>query len=359
MRTTSAAALSLVVVAATVAVTLPARAHISLNFPKGRYFQTTGMQTDQNKQKNGPCGVTGDSRTKDASLITTFKPGEKVMVKFQETIQHPGHFEISFDSDGQDFPFPGEAPSATSGVTVLANNIADKTTNDYTYEVTLPNMECEKCTLQLVQVMTTKSPPYAKTGDLYFQCADIAIKAGGGGAGGASSGGAAGTTGGMAGNSSGTGGSNNGGTQAGGASGGLSSGGASGSGSSGSPNGGAANGSGGTTGVGTGGSNGVSTGGSTGGFATGGLTATTGGVSTATGGAPVAGTGGIVSVPTTGGAAATTGGVTGSPPGSAEEEPGCSVSHAPRSSAPVSLLALAGLFAWQRRRRGALATRRR
>jgi MYXO-CTERM domain-containing protein len=351
MRTNSAAALSLVV-AATAFVALPARAHISLNFPKGRYWQTTGMQTDQNKQKTGPCGVANDARTKDASLVTTFKPGEKVMVKFQETIQHPGHFEISFDSDGQDFPFPGEAPSATSGVTVLANKIADKTTNDYTYEVTLPNMECEKCTLQLVQVMTTDAPPYAKSGDLYFQCADIAIKAGDGG-----TGGAAGTSGGMAGNSGSSGGSSNGGTANGGASGGSNAGGSSGSGASGSSNGGSANGTGGTMGSGTGGTMGMSTGGtssaggvSTGGSTTGGVTATTGGVLTATGGAA---TGGITSGPTTGGIASATGGVTGSPPGTPEEEPGCSVSHAPRSSAPFSLLALAGLFAWQRRRRGA------
>jgi MYXO-CTERM domain-containing protein len=349
MRTNSAAALSLVV-AATAFVALPARAHISLNFPKGRYFQTNGMQTDQNKQKNGPCGVSNDARTKDASLITTFKPGEKVMVKFQETIQHPGHFEISFDSDGQDFPFPGEAPSATSGVTVLANNIADKTTNDYTYEVTLPNMECEKCTLQLVQVMTTKSPPYAKSGDLYFQCADIAIKAGGGG--GASTGGSAGTSGGMAGNSGG-GGSSTGGMANGGASGGLNGGGSSSSGASGSPSGGSANGSGGTMGSGTGGTGGSTSAGgvSTGGSATGGVLATTGGVPTSTGGV-AASTGGVVSTPTTGGVVSATGGVTGSPPGTPDEEPGCSVSRGPRSSAPFSLLALAGLFAWQRRRRG-------
>jgi hypothetical protein len=331
MRMTPAATLSLVMASVTIAVAVPARAHISLDAPKARYWQTSTMQGDQNKLKVSPCGPSGtDTRTKDASLITTYRPGEKVMVRFRETIQHPGHFEISFDSDGQDFPFPGEAPAANSGVTVLAPNIPDKSSNDYSYEVTLPDMECEKCTLQLVQVMTSKAPPYSKMGDLYFQCADLILKAGGGGgAGGQGSGAGGATSAGMAGASSVSGGSTMSGTATGGTStGGMATGGTLG--------GGAASG-------------GASS--STGGAASGG--AQTGGSSSSTGGTPISATTGGSSSPM-GGASGTTSppaaGMTSTPLG-AEPEASCTLSRSPRSGAMLSLFALAGLLGWRRRAR--------
>jgi len=164
-------------------------AHISLDLPVSRYFQTSSNEADQTKLKVGPCGVSGDKRTTTASLITPFKPGETITVTWRETVQHPGHFRIAFDSDGQDFTMPGEA--TPSGVVILADNIPDKSTANYSQQVTLPSIECANCTLQLIQVMTTNPPPYAATGDLYFNCADIILKAAGGatGAGGKNTGG--------------------------------------------------------------------------------------------------------------------------------------------------------------------------
>jgi hypothetical protein len=152
-----------------------AQAHISLDTPTSRYFLSSSRQADQNKLKSGPCGASGDKRTTNTALITPFKPGEKITVTWRETIQHPGHFRIAFDNDGQDFPLPGEA--LPTGVVVLADNIADKSGASglsYSQDVTLPNIECSNCTLQLIQVMTTGDPPY-KAGDLYFNCADIVL----------------------------------------------------------------------------------------------------------------------------------------------------------------------------------------
>lgn len=174
-------------------------AHISLDMPVSRYYQASSSQADQVKQKAGPCGVSGDGRTLTDSLISTYKPGETITVTWRETIQHPGHFRIAFDSDGQDFAFPGE--DSPSGVVILADNIADKSSANYSQQVTLPDIECSNCTLQLIQVMTTDPPPYSATGDLYFNCADIVLKAdaaGSTGTGGATSGtgGTAATTGG-------------------------------------------------------------------------------------------------------------------------------------------------------------------
>jgi hypothetical protein len=40
--------------------------------------------------------------------------------------------------------------------------------------VTLPDLECAACTLQLIQVMTDK-PPYDGLDDFYYQCADLVL----------------------------------------------------------------------------------------------------------------------------------------------------------------------------------------
>lgn len=327
-----------------------AHAHVSLEVPKARYWSAATMMADQSagKQKTGPCGASRDARTTDASLITTFKPGEKVTVKWSETIQHPGHFELSFDTDGQDFPTPGTAPAADSGVTVLAANIADKSSKAYSYEITLPNMECSKCTLQLVQVMTTAAPPYGKN-DLYFNCADIVIKADGGGAGGAggagggTTGGVGGSVGGGAGGSAAGGASANGGSAGGfgvtggslGASGASTSGGATGQGFGGAASGGVGT----TSSGGASGSGGAST-------SSGGAPGTSGGAPSASGGAPNA----------SGGALIGSGGSTSQPPGGVPEEPeGCALVGPRRSRGAGGLvLAAAGLgllSRWRRRRR--------
>ncbi len=157
-------------------------AHISLDSPVSRYYQSSSGQADQSKLKTSPCGASNDERTTNASLITTFQPGETITVSWKETVQHPGYFRIAFDNDGQDFPFPGE--TLPSGVVVLADNITDKSGTGglaYTQRVTLPNLECDNCTLQLIQVMTTDPPPYRAGIDPYFNCADLVLKASSGG----------------------------------------------------------------------------------------------------------------------------------------------------------------------------------
>ena len=40
--------------------------------------------------------------------------------------------------------------------------------------VTLPDIECDGCTLQLIQVMTDK-PPFDGADDFYYQCADLRL----------------------------------------------------------------------------------------------------------------------------------------------------------------------------------------
>jgi hypothetical protein len=168
MRTYAVAA----VLPAALALAAPAHAHMLLTSPARR--------TDE--MKTGPCGIAGSTR---GTNVTTFAPGE-----------HPGHYRVAFDPDGDDdFPIPQRPDDAYA--TTLVDQITDKTGGHYTQSVTLPDVTCDNCTLQVIQIMTT-SVPYDS---FYFQCADIALvgetgggddDGGGGASGGCSAGGGSG-----------------------------------------------------------------------------------------------------------------------------------------------------------------------
>ena len=137
-------------------VATPAAAHIALKSPAPRSVD----------QKAGPCGVAGSTR---GSNVTAYAPGETITVEWDETVDHPGHFRISFDDDGNDFTNPMRSTDAFPQT--LVEPIADKTGGHYTQQVTLPTTPCTNCTLQLMQVMTTTEP----YNSFYWQCADITI----------------------------------------------------------------------------------------------------------------------------------------------------------------------------------------
>jgi len=147
-----------------------AMAHAVLSYPPPR---TTEL-------KEGPCGALNSTR---GTNITTLAPGSTITVEFKETIEHPGHYRISFDNDGQDFFMPTDFTTNTEGqLNVIDDMIPDLTTTPlpaggrpYTVQITLPNVECTNCTLQLIQMMT-ESPPFDQN-DIYFSCADITLAA--------------------------------------------------------------------------------------------------------------------------------------------------------------------------------------
>lgn len=138
----------------------PAFAHITLTSPKPRTIE----------QKQGPCGETGSTR---GNVVATYKPGQTITVEWDETVDHGGHYRIAFDGDGDDaLAFPA-ATSDPAPIT-LADPIGDHAPGHYTQQVTLPNMNCTNCTLQLIQLMSnigTDAPPYT----YYYQCADIVL----------------------------------------------------------------------------------------------------------------------------------------------------------------------------------------
>jgi hypothetical protein len=168
-----------------------ASAHIHLTFPTPRTDSQVG------DQKTAHCGTVNWVRADHADRTTVLPPGATITVTWLETINHPGYYRIAFQPDGEVFGIPAESNGPTgngqpsnfptedrtgmtdpaNGSIVLADRIADGTLS---LEVTLPNMECTNCTLQLIQVMTDKPPytPNPSGNDLYYKCADITLSAG-------------------------------------------------------------------------------------------------------------------------------------------------------------------------------------
>ncbi len=289
-----------------------ASAHLNLVSPTPRLQGEAGGT----QLKTKPCGQTTNARTADK--VTTFTPGQKVDIKIKEYINHPGYFAVAFDPDGDnDFPFPRanmDKINATTddpkamfplSATVLGLRTdkekdcytENNATHECTISITIPNMTCSNCTLQVTQFM------YDKLGDnqdneYYYQCADIKIEGAVGGSGsGGSAGAAAGGAAGAAGSSA----------------------------------------TGGTAGAATAGAAGTSTGGTP--ASTGGTPTTTAGTTMTAGTSPTptAGTGG-------------SGTVTNPAGGAAEEDGGCGMARGTEGGAGA-LAALGLLFALVRRRR--------
>ena len=150
---------------------LEAHAHLGLDSPISRYGPDV--------LKTGPCGVAGGGRT---GAVTYYEPGETIEVFWNEYVDHPGHYRIAFDDDGDDdFVDPATMMEFYSNDTVLLDGIEDRGPGerDYRATVTLPDVTCDNCTLQVIQVMYDK-PMYTTPGnDIYYQCANLVLREGG------------------------------------------------------------------------------------------------------------------------------------------------------------------------------------
>lgn len=278
-----------------------ADAHFNLMEPKPA--QTEGST---NGGKGGPPCPRGTA----SNVITPVEGGKPLAIRINEFVPHPGHYRIALAATLEELPKDpevmkkpnGDSMSATIDpapkLPVLKDGALVHTgrlNGVQTIMVDIPNIDCPKCTLQVVEFMADHSPPF-----FYWQCATLKITASGAADAGAPD--AAPDTG--------------------------------------SP------GTGGMSSSGTGGS--VVTG-------TGGSTAGTGGTTTGTGGT-VAGTGGMSSTGTGGSTGRGGSGAGGStqPQGGGEESKGglCSFGgDAPSAAGWLGLALLAGLAVRTRRRR--------
>ena len=111
--------------------------------------------------KTGPCG--GLPRVTPKVL----QMGSSVLVEWEETINHPGYFMISFSQAG-DTNF-----QLLATIQATQNDPIGAVTHKYSATVQLPAVTCDACTIQLIQVMTEN--PAAPTN--YYSCGDIQLVA--------------------------------------------------------------------------------------------------------------------------------------------------------------------------------------
>lgn len=143
-----------------------AGAHFDLVTPASRYEGTLFGR---------PCGQEPDT---GRANVTTLSAGSTVTLRWTNTVTHPGHFRVSFDADGQDFSVPSAPDEFYSDPNVVADDIPSNTgTAQRTFPLALPDIECDHCTIQLLQVLTDHQPYTidVNTDDLHWQCADVIL----------------------------------------------------------------------------------------------------------------------------------------------------------------------------------------
>jgi len=186
--------LVLVLAAAAIASGPEGRAHFKLLEPASWLIESDRGDP----QKSGPCGGTNTDWGKPSYIVTKVTGGQKLHVKVQETVYHPGHYRIALavNSPTELPPDPEvtttdseRGPRSVSAVIqnppripVLADGLFVHSTRPtgtpepFETDVVLPNINCKKCTLQIVQFMAEHA--YNNPGGYtYHHCANLQITA--------------------------------------------------------------------------------------------------------------------------------------------------------------------------------------
>jgi hypothetical protein len=155
------------------------------------------LQEAQNgdPQKMGPCGGTSADPGKPSGSVTTVQGGDKLHIKLQETIFHPGFYRVALAVNSRDElppdpvaktePSPNGARSVSAAIMypptppVLADGLfqhISRFDKEVETDVDIPNISCSKCTLQVVEFMAAHG--LNKDGDYtYHHCAVLQIRA--------------------------------------------------------------------------------------------------------------------------------------------------------------------------------------
>lgn len=150
---------TLALLVATTLVPAVAGAHSRLLYPTPRNTM------DGIKDAAAPCGSARSTN------ITVAKVGSLLRVTWEETIDHPGHYELLFSmANDTNFQF------LSNGAGTMMNNLPDTQVNGtmnpiphrYQAMVKLPDTPCDTCTLQMKQFMSN-------TNTYYYSCADIKL----------------------------------------------------------------------------------------------------------------------------------------------------------------------------------------
>lgn len=155
------------------------------------------LQESQNgdPQKMAPCGGTSADPGKPSGAVTNVQGGEKLHIKLQETIFHPGFYRVALAVNSREElpPDPevktestAKGPRSVSAAIhyppappILADGLFPHTTRfdkEVETDVDIPNISCSKCILQIVEFMANHG--LNKDGDYtYHHCAVLAIRA--------------------------------------------------------------------------------------------------------------------------------------------------------------------------------------
>jgi len=149
-------------------------------------------------QKAGPCGGSNVDWGKPSNIVSKAVGGQKLHLKLQETVYHPGHYRVALavnsptelpldpettTRDSERGPWstsaviqdPPRIPVLADGLFVHATRPAS-TPPPFEADIQLPNINCRKCTLQVVQWMAEHA--FNNPGGYsYHHCAELQITA--------------------------------------------------------------------------------------------------------------------------------------------------------------------------------------
>jgi len=146
-------------------------------------------------QKMAPCGGTSADPGKPTGAVTNIQGGDKLHIKLRETIFHPGFYRVALAVNSRDElppdpvaktePTPNGPRSVSAAIQyppappVLADGLFPHTVRfdkEVETDVDIPNINCSKCTLQIVEFMAAHG--LNKDGDYtYHHCAVLQIRA--------------------------------------------------------------------------------------------------------------------------------------------------------------------------------------
>ncbi len=149
-------------------------------------------------QKAGPCGGSNVDWGKPSYVISKAVGGQKLHLKIQETVYHPGHYRVALavnsptelpldpqttTRDSERGPWsvsaaiqnPPQIPVLADGLFVHATRPTGPV-DPFETDIQLPNINCKKCTLQVVQFMAEHA--FNNPGGYsYHHCAELQITA--------------------------------------------------------------------------------------------------------------------------------------------------------------------------------------
>jgi len=146
-------------------------------------------------QKPAPCGVASATPGTPSNIVTKVMGGQKLHLKVNEVIYHPGHYRVALAVNDQSElpPDPqtttretARGPWSVSAVIqdpvrppLLADGLFPHTTASkvpFEADIDIPNINCDKCTMQVIQWMADHA--LNPQGDFsYHHCAILEITA--------------------------------------------------------------------------------------------------------------------------------------------------------------------------------------